>query len=104
MAKQSRAVVALGIDAQIELERLGRRIREARKSKKISLRSMAERMMVSTPTVVELERGNPGTSIGVLLRALAILGGNWKLASLVEEAPGRAQDRMTAVQMTDLDF
>ncbi len=65
---------------------------------------MAERMMVSTPTVVELERGNPGTSIGVLLRALAILGGNWKLASLVEEAPGRVQERVTAVQLTDLDF
>ncbi len=56
-----------------ELALLGEFVKIARKRRDISLRDMAARMMVSVPTVMNLEKGSPTVSLGIFMRALSVL-------------------------------
>ncbi len=56
-----------------ELALMGEYIKIARKRRDISLRDMATRMMVSVPTVMNLEKGSPTVSMGIFMRALSVL-------------------------------
>lgn len=53
---------------------LGDDIRAARKVRKMRVDDLAARMDVHRTTLMRLEAGDPGVSIGVLLRAAWILG------------------------------
>ncbi len=53
---------------------LGERIRHARLRRRMSATEMAERIGVSRPTLRSLERGDMTVSLGVLVRALGVLG------------------------------
>ncbi len=61
---------------------LGDRIRVARKRRRLSATEMAERMDVSRPTLASLEEGDLSVGLGVLVRALGVLGLEDDLASL----------------------
>ena len=52
----------------------GERVRTARIRRRWSQVSLAERMGVERRTVSRLEKGDPGITTGVLLRALWVLG------------------------------
>jgi transcriptional regulator with XRE-family HTH domain len=56
-----------------ELALLGEYLKIARKRREMSLRGMAARMMVSVPTVMNLEKGSPSVSMGIFMRALSVL-------------------------------
>ena len=56
-----------------ELALLGEYMKIARKRRKVSLRDMAAKMMVSVPTVMNLEKGLPTVSMGIFVRALSVL-------------------------------
>ena len=56
-----------------ELAQLGEYVKIARKRREMSLRNMAARMMVSVPTVMNLEKGLPTVSMGIFMRALSVL-------------------------------
>jgi transcriptional regulator with XRE-family HTH domain len=56
-----------------ELALLGEYLKIARKRREMSLRDMAARMMVSVPTVMNLEKGSPSVSMGIFMRALSVL-------------------------------
>ncbi|HEY3309043.1 MAG TPA: helix-turn-helix transcriptional regulator [Desulfuromonadaceae bacterium] len=56
-----------------ELALLGEYVKIARKRREMSLRDMAARMMVSVPTVMNLEKGSPAVSMGIFMRALSVL-------------------------------
>jgi len=53
---------------------LGERIRLARLRRRIPLVELAQRIGVSRPTLLRLERGDAGVSLAVLVRALSVLG------------------------------
>lgn len=66
------------------LRTLGSDLREARIRRRIPMQDFAERMGVDRKTVMRLERGEPGVSIGTLAAALLILGEEKRLAALLD--------------------
>ena len=56
------------------LAALGERLRAARQRRRVSQAELAVRIGVSRPTVIRLERGDLNVAIGLLARALGILG------------------------------
>lgn len=79
-------------DWESALVALGERIRIARKRRRWSQRSFADRMGVTKQTVERLERGDPGIRLGTLTAALRVLA--WpiedldRLVSPVQDAVG----------------
>jgi transcriptional regulator with XRE-family HTH domain len=61
------------------LKLLGERVRLARMRRRWSQAELSERMQVERRTVVRLEQGQPGVSLGVFLTALWVLD-LWKTA------------------------
>jgi transcriptional regulator with XRE-family HTH domain len=56
------------------LERVGGRIRIARKRRGLSAQALAEKVGVFRKTIEALEAGKPGVSVGVLVNVLWVLG------------------------------
>lgn len=56
------------------LDELGENIQLARLRRKLSSEQVAERAGISRPTLVKIEGGHPGVSIGNLLNVLLVLG------------------------------
>ena len=61
-------------EAQQALKALGAEIRLARKRRCWTLSELASKMKVSSPTLINLEKGEPTVSTGILFSALWILG------------------------------
>jgi len=93
------------------LEQLGADLAVARLRRRESLKTWAKRIGVSVPTLLRLEAGEPGVSLGVLATALWLIGREGALANLATpkedrgaleldvraaEALGRKRVRMTA--------
>jgi len=57
-----------------QLERLGERLRLARKRRRISAVLMAQRVGVSRDTLHRIEKGDPVVGLGTYLRVLRVLG------------------------------
>ena len=53
---------------------LGENIKLARLRRKLSTMQVAERAQISRPTLVQIEKGSPKTSIGSYLQVLFVLG------------------------------
>lgn len=70
--------------AQDFLKRLGLQIRMARKRRMWTIANLAQKMEVSSPTVISLEMGKPTVSVGVLITALWTLGLEKEITSLCE--------------------
>ena len=68
-----KAVVLLPKHKRI-LSELGENIKLARLRRKLSAEQVAERANISRPTLIEIEKGNPNTSIGVYFQVLIVLG------------------------------
>ena len=60
--------------ARQALAKLGEDIAIARKKRRISTVSMAERAFISRGTLYKVERGHPSVSMGVYATVLAVLG------------------------------
>lgn len=56
------------------LRLLGKEIELARKSKKVTAENLSERCGITRVTLRKIERGEPGTEIGVVFEAAAIVG------------------------------
>lgn len=69
---------------QRALRGLGRDIRIARKKRRMPVADFAVRVGVSVPTIVRLERGEPGVSLGCLAMALMVLGELRRLEELLD--------------------
>jgi hypothetical protein len=82
MTKMSIAKAALPQPAEKALSLLGADIATARRRRRIPQRLLAERMMVSLPTLQRLEKGDPGVGIGVVATALWTLGLIERLSNL----------------------
>ena len=84
------ATHALPRAARQALVKLGADIAVARKKRRISTVSMAERAFISRGTLYRLERGDPSVSIGIYATVLAILG----LAHRLAQAADRRDDSL----------
>lgn len=83
----------LGTEAADELRRLGDHVRVARERRGMSASELARRVGVDRRTLARLEAGDPTTSIGVLMQALAVLD----LARGLAEAIAPEHDREAAL-------
>jgi transcriptional regulator with XRE-family HTH domain len=79
---------------------LGDRIRAARMRRRLTVTEMAERMGVTRPTINRLERGDLSVGLGVLVRALGVLGLDEDLAKLAadDELGRRLADSSTTTK------
>lgn len=66
-------------------EGLGHRIATARVRRRLTVTEMAERMGITRPTLNRLERGDLSIGLGVLVRALGVLGLEEDLATLAAD-------------------
>ncbi len=82
MARTSRLTGGLPGEARELLATLGANLRLARKRRGMSVAALAERLMVSPPTVRKLELGEPTVSLGVVVAALWALGLGHELKAL----------------------
>jgi len=55
------------------LEQMGERVRLARRRRKLTTTQVAERAEIGRNTLYLIEKGDPGVSIGNVLRVLAVL-------------------------------
>ncbi len=85
---KSQAPATLPRAARQALLKLGSDIVVARKKRRISTVSMAERAFISRSTLIRIEKGDPTVSMGAYLTVLAILG----LAEKVGDLADRASD------------
>jgi transcriptional regulator with XRE-family HTH domain len=74
----------LPIKVQRTLRKLGADIRDARKRRKIPVRVMAERALISPTTLTKIERGEPGTAIGFYAAVLFVLDLSHRLGEIVD--------------------
>lgn len=74
MSNVSRMTKGLPAGVHDLLSEVGRNIRIARKRRRMTITALAEKLMVSAPTVRKLERGDPTISFGVVVSALWVMG------------------------------
>lgn len=82
VSKASPSLKNLPQEALGALAGLGADLAVARLRRKESLRSWALRLGVSVPTLMKLERGDPGVSAGIYATALWLMGRTGALAQL----------------------
>src|SRR5882757_7028147 len=75
---------ALPLPVRRALGRLGTDLGLARRRRRISTQSMAERLQVSTATLRRLERGDPSLAIGTLAKALLVLNALDRFSGLLD--------------------
>jgi transcriptional regulator with XRE-family HTH domain len=92
---KSQATTTLPRSARQALIKLGEDIAVARKKRRISTVSMAERAFISRGTLYKVERGDPSVSIGIYATVLAILG--------LVETLGTLADRRNDTLGLDID-
>ena len=69
---------------QRALRELGRDIRIARKKRRMPVAGFAVRMGVSQGTLLRLEKGDPGVSVGAVAMALLALGDLRRLGTIID--------------------
>ena len=81
---KSQAPQTLPRTARQALVKLGADIAVARKKRRISTVSMAERAFISRATLYKVEKGDPTVSMGIYATVLAILGLDGGLAEVAD--------------------
>ena len=92
MSRPSKSNDALPFAADDALKRLGASLRIARERRSESLRSWAERMNTSVPTLSRMESGDPAVGMGVYAVALWLAGKATDLGALA--APEKDSDAL----------
>lgn len=87
---KTQATSTLPRAARQALIKLGEDIAVARKKRRISTVSMAERAFISRGTLYKVEKGDPSVSMGIYATVLAILG----LVGGLEDVADRGRDAL----------
>ena len=77
-------MLTLPIPVSRALRKLGHDMKDARRRRRIPMAIAAQRASISKPTLIKVERGDPGVSIGSYATVLFILGMAERLAELVD--------------------
>ncbi len=89
MPRASAATASLPPAATSALAQLGRDLATARLRRRESQRVWAERVGVSVPTLIRMERGDPRVAMGVYATALWMVGRTAALAGLADPSQDR---------------
>ena len=89
MPRQPEALSSLPAAASAALKQLGENLAIARVRRRESQRVWAKRLGVSVPTLIRMERGDPGIGIGILATALWMLGRTQALPALADPETDR---------------
>ena len=82
MPKTARALLQLPPATAAAIEKLGADLAVARLRRKESLRSWAQRLGVTVPTLQRLEAGDPSVGIGIVATALWLIKRDGELRSI----------------------
>jgi hypothetical protein len=82
MPKFTRAILQMPPATVAAIEKLGADLAVARLRRKESLKTWAQRMGVSVPTLQRLEAGDPGVGIGIVATALWLIQRDSSLAQM----------------------
>ncbi|TJW07133.1 MAG: hypothetical protein E5W82_24610 [Mesorhizobium sp.] len=74
----------LPIPVRRALRKLGQDIRDARRRRRIPSAILAERASISRTTLVKVEKGEPGVSLGTYATVLFVLGLTDRLSTLAD--------------------
>ena len=66
------------------LRKLGHDIKDARRRRRIPMAIAAQRASISKPTLIKVERGDPGVSIGSYATVLFVMGMADRLSDLID--------------------
>jgi len=86
---KSKAIISIPMPVRAALRKVAADIADARKRRRISTATMAERARISRPTLARLERGDANVSLGIFATILFILGMNERLADLADATHDR---------------
>jgi transcriptional regulator with XRE-family HTH domain len=81
---KKRSEYSLPLPVRRALRKLGRDIRDARLRRRIPAAVVAGRASISRTTLVKLEKGEPGVSIGIFATVLFVLGMSDRLIELAD--------------------
>lgn len=84
MPKIPEALTTLPPIATLAIRKLGENLAIARVRRKESQRLWAQRLGVSIPTLIRMEQGEPGVSVGVYATALWLMGRVQALSELAD--------------------
>ncbi len=100
MSKRSDAIDAMPPAVRAHLRQLGENLAIARKRRQEPLKSWAQRIGVSEPTLMRMERGDPSVSMGVYATALWLMGRSPAIGELAapEHDQGALEDAVRAAQ------
>lgn len=83
------------------LRKLGADIRDARKRRKIPVRVMAERALMSPTTLSKIEKGDPGTAIGFYAAVLFVLDLSHRIGEIVDASTDELGLSLEAEQLPE---
>jgi hypothetical protein len=100
MSKRSSAIDSMPASVLAHLRALGEDMAIARKRRREPLKSWAQRIGVSEPTLMRMEKGDPSVSMGVYATALWMIGRSQALADLAapEHDRGALEDAVRAAR------
>ena len=84
--KASRSQQALPLSVRRALRKLGMDLSAARRRRRIPVALMAERAFISRSTLVRVEKGDPGVSMGIYASVLFVLGMADRLGDVMDAA------------------
>jgi transcriptional regulator with XRE-family HTH domain len=102
MPKTARAIMQLPPATAAAIQKLGADLAVARLRRKESLKTWAQRMGVSIPTLQRLEAGDPGVGIGIVATALWLLNRDGALSSLAAPEHDQGAIEMSVREATEL--
>lgn len=86
MTRKSSSAAVLSDSAEAALKALGHNLLIAIKRRRMRRKEVAERALISQPTLRAVLRGDPATGIGAYLAVLAVLGLEEQLAAVADPA------------------
>ncbi len=86
---RSQSSKSLPLPVRRALRKLGSDIADARKRRRISTQTMAQRAMISRTTLVKVESGDPGVSVGIFATVLFVLGMTERVADIADASHDR---------------
>lgn len=82
VSKRSGAIESMPSAVLVQLRELGENLAVARKRRREPLRAWAQRIGVSEPTLMRMEKGDPSVSMAVYATALWLMGRSQVIADL----------------------
>ena len=102
MPKTAKALLQMPPATLAAIEKLGADLAVARLRRKESLKTWAQRMGVSVPTLQRLEAGDPGVGIGIVATALWLIQRDAQLGELAAPEHDRGAIEMDVRQAVAL--